>query len=55
MSKIAESMLKNAIPKADLVGVKVRVPFFDRPIAERRAAVARARKKALERQKAGGY
>ena len=55
MSKIAEGMLKNAIPKADLVRVKVRLSFFDRSIAERRAAVARARTNALERQKSGGY
>ena len=55
MSKIAESMLKTAIPNTDLVGVKVRVPFLDKPIAERRASVARARKNALARQKAGGY
>lgn len=55
MSKIAESMLKNAIPKDDLFGVKVRVPFLARSIAERRAAVTRARTNALARQKAGGY
>ena len=55
MSKIAERLLKSAIPKSDLVGVKVRVPFLDRPIAERRAAVNRARINALARQKTGGY